>query len=163
MKGGLKCDRMSWENLDFKLLQGGGSWTEGSEHPDSHTPIKWLLPLFYFHCKSLCNFAKKFNPVPAPLASSTPPIPYSHEFPSPCPHQITLRYWELLLKLGKKVFIHKSVTNMLYPKCSGFLLLLLLLLTVQGYELFRTGPSKFYRQLQFHNIYHRLKLLPLVL
>ena len=21
---GLKCDRMSWENLDFKLLQGGG-------------------------------------------------------------------------------------------------------------------------------------------
>ena len=61
VKGGLKCVRMSWENLDFKLLQGGGSWTEGSEHPDSHTLIKWLLPLFYFHCKSLCNFAKNFT------------------------------------------------------------------------------------------------------
>ena len=38
----------------------------------------------------------------------------------PVPHHITLRYWELLLKLGKKVFIHKPVTNVLYPKCSGF-------------------------------------------
>ena len=121
MKGGLKCVRMSWENLDFKLLQGGGSWTEGSEHPDSHTLIKWLLPLFYFHCKSLCNFAKNFTqflPLLPPVHLPSPILMGSHP---PVPHQITLRYWELLLKLGKKVFIHKPVTNVLYLKCSVFL------------------------------------------
>ena len=120
MKGGLKRVRMSWENLDFKLLQGGGSWTEGSEHPDSHNLIKWLLPLFIFIAKVYAILLKIY-PVPAPLASSTPPFPILMGSLPPVPHQITLRYWELLLELGKKVFTHKPVTNVLYPKCSGFL------------------------------------------
>ena len=97
-------------------------------------------------------------PLSPPVHLPSPILIGSHP---PVPHHITLRYWELLLKLGKKVFIHKPVTNVLYPKCSGFLLLLLL--TVQGYELFRTRPSKFYCQLQFHNIFHRLMFQPLVL
>ena len=76
-------------------------------------------------------------PLSPPVHLPSPIVIGSHP---PVPHHITLRYWELLLKLGKKVFIHKPVTNVLYPKCSGFFLFFLLL-TVQGYELFRTGPS----------------------
>ena len=139
MKGGLKCDRMSWENLDFKLLQGGGGFGQRGRN----IPIP--IPLFNGSCLCFIFIARVYAILLNILPSSCPsrhqytshPLMGSHP---PVPHHITLRYWELLLKLGKKVFIHKPVTNVLYPKCSGFFLFFLLL-TVQGYELFRTGPS----------------------
>ena len=77
---------------------------EGSDHPDSHALIWWLSALCFIFIAKV--YAILLNILPGSCPSR---LQYTSH--PPVTHHITLRYWELLLKSGKKVFIHKQVSN----------------------------------------------------
>ena len=113
----------------YELGKLGFQTTAGRGELDRGVWTSWFpkgIPLLNGSCLCFIFIAKVyaillkillFLPILPPVHLPSPILMGSHP---PVPHQITLRYWELLLELGKKVFIHKPVTNVLYPKCSGF-------------------------------------------